>query len=150
MHCLTAICPLLLDHGTADQDAGIGVGTNILELVSASADYEVAAMFLKSHGASTVRIHGIGPREKGIQAPIRIEYSAATEVEDSTRREAARAVERVQAHLVFCSIVVYRQRVGRRSVLWPIVYWMKARKGVGITAVQATQIIGFGAGQGDL
>ena len=56
---------------------------------------------LPSHGASAVRIHGIGPGE--ILTPTLIEYIAATEVEDSTRREAARAIERIQAHLVLPS-----------------------------------------------
>jgi hypothetical protein len=100
-------CLLLLHHGTGDYDAGIGVGTNILKLVSASADHEVAAMGRPSHGASTVRIHSIVPGEKGIQTPIRIEYDAATEVEGSTRREAACAIKRIQAHLAFCRIAAY-------------------------------------------
>src|SRR6266536_2010737 len=77
---LQSYCRLLLDHGTAEYDAGIGVGTNILKLVSASADHEVAAMVPRqSHGAGTVRIHGIGPGE--ILTPTRIEYIAATDVE---------------------------------------------------------------------
>jgi hypothetical protein len=83
---------LLFHHGTADYDAGIGVGTNILKLLSVIADHEVATMVRRqSHGAGTVRIHGIGPGE--ILTPTRIEYEAATEVEDSTRREAACAIE---------------------------------------------------------
>ena len=41
---LQSYCLLLFDHGTADYDAASGVGTNILELVSASADNEVATM----------------------------------------------------------------------------------------------------------
>ena len=103
---LQSYCLLLLHHGTADYDAGIGVSTNIPELVSASADHEVAAMPRRqSHGAGTVRIHGIGPGE--ILTSTLIEYDAATKVEDGTRREAARAIERVQAHLVFSRIAAY-------------------------------------------
>ena len=69
---LQSYCRLLLHHGTAGYDAGIGVGTNILKLVSASTDHEVAAMEPRqSHGASTVRIHGIGPGE--IQIPTSTE-----------------------------------------------------------------------------
>src|SRR6266550_617262 len=69
---LQSYCLLLLHHGTAGYDAGIGVGTNILKLVSASTDHEVAAMEPRqSHGASTVRTHGIGPGE--IQIPTSTE-----------------------------------------------------------------------------
>ena len=66
MNCFRAIAPLLFHHGTPDYDAGIGVSTNILKLVSASADHEVAAMALRnqSHAASNVRIHGIGPGDE--------------------------------------------------------------------------------------
>ena len=135
--------PLLFDHGTADYDASVGVGTNILKLVSASADHEVAAMVQKSHGASTVRIHGIGPGE--ILTPTVIQYDAATEVEDSARRETARAIERIQARLVHWPIGAYA-----RGYVWWWPGWKKARKRVGVTAVEATQIIGLGARQGDL
>ena len=76
---LQSYCPLLFDHGTADYDAAIGVCTHILELPSAIADHEVAAMVPRqSHGAGTVRIHSIGPGD--ILTPTRIEYDAATEV----------------------------------------------------------------------
>src|SRR6266403_1784250 len=88
-------CRLLLHHGTADYNTGVGVGTYILELVSASADHEVAAMVRPSHGAGTVRIHSIGPGD--ILTPTHIEYDAATEVQDQTCREAACAIERIQA-----------------------------------------------------
>jgi hypothetical protein len=142
---LQRYCLLLLDHGTAEYDSGIGVGTNILKLVSASADHEVAAMVPRqSHGAGTVRIQGIGPGE--ILTLTRIEYIAATEVEDSTRREAARAIERIQARLVECRKAAY----GQQYAWWPGAYWMKARERLGVTAVEATQIIGLGTRQGDL
>ena len=86
-------CLLLLDHGTAGYVAACGVCINILKLVSASANHEVAATDpRKSHGASTVRIHGIGSGEN--QIPIIAEYKAATEVEDQTCREAACAIKR--------------------------------------------------------
>src|SRR5436190_5417095 len=92
-------CLLLLDHGTAGYVAACGVCINILKLVSASANHEVAATDpRKSHGASTVRIHGIGSGE--IQIPIIAEYKAATEVEDQTCREAACAIKRPQARRV--------------------------------------------------
>src|SRR5437016_3830520 len=100
-------------------------------------------MVQKSHGASTVRIHGIGPGE--ILTPTVIQYDAATEVEDSTRREAARAIERIQARLIHWPIGAYARGCGR----WRP-GWKKARKRVGVTAVEATQIIGLGARQGDL
>ena len=104
---LQSYCLLLLDHGTADYVAAGGVGINILKFVSASADHEVAATDpSKSHGASAVRIDGIGAGE--IQIPIIAGYKAATEVEDQTSRDAACAIERPQA----------------RPVKWPIgAYW---------------------------
>src|SRR5260370_39204243 len=139
----------LLSVEAADYDTGIGVGTNIPELVSAVANHEVAAMArLPSHGASTVRIHGIRPGEKGIQTPIRIDYEAATEVEGRARREAARAIECIQAHLVHCPKAAYGLWEGQQYA-W-LLGWFKARERVGVTAVEATQIIGLGAGQGDL
>ena len=105
---------------------------------------------LPSHGASTVRIHGIRPGEKGIQTPIRIDYDAATEVEGSTRREAARAIERIQAHLVYCPKAAYGLWDGQQCAWLRGAHWMKARVRVGVTAVEATQVIRLGAGQGNL
>jgi hypothetical protein len=103
---LQSYCLLLLDHGTAGYVAAGGACIHILKLVSASADHEVAAMVTReSHGAGTVRIHGIGPGE--ILTPTLIEYQAATEVEDSTRRDAACAIERPQARFVPWPIGVY-------------------------------------------
>src|SRR6058998_1670246 len=97
--------PLLFNHGTADYDAAGGVGTHILELTSAIADHEVAAMVPRqSHGAGTVRIHSIGPGD--ILTPTRIEYHAATEVQDQACREAACAIERPQARFADWPIAV--------------------------------------------
>src|SRR5207244_9330074 len=80
-------------------DAAGGVGTHILELPSAIADHEVAAMVPRqSHGAGTVRIHSIGPGD--ILTPTPIQYGAATEVKDQACREAACAIERIQDRLV--------------------------------------------------
>src|SRR5947208_15616901 len=96
---LQSYCLLLFDHGSAGYVAAGGVGINILKFVSASANHEVAATDpRKIHGASTVRIHGIGSGE--IQIPIIAEYKAATEVEDQTCREAACAIKRPQARRV--------------------------------------------------
>src|SRR6266516_1021980 len=132
--------PLLLHHGTADYVAAGGVCTHILELVSAIADHEVAAMVPRqSHGAGTVRIHSIGPGD--ILTPTRIQYGAATEVKDQACRKAACAIERIQARLVHWPIDAYG-----RGYRWPPgAYWEKARERDGITAVEATQIIGLGA-----
>ena len=110
---LQSYCLLLFDHGTADYDAAGGVCTHILELRSAIADHEVAAMVPRqSHGAGTVRIHGIGPGD--ILTPTRIEYDAATEVKDQTCREAACAIERPQARFVDWPIAVCLRR-GRQE-----------------------------------
>src|SRR2546430_16696576 len=80
--------PLLLHHGTAYYDAAGGVCTHILELVSAIADHEVAAMVPRqSHGAGTVCIHSIGPGD--ILNPTGISYEATTEVKNPTSRTEA-------------------------------------------------------------
>jgi hypothetical protein len=106
----------LFHHRTADYDAAGWVGTNILKLITASADHEVAATDpRKSHGAGTVRIDGIGAGE--IQIPIIADYKAATEVEDHTCREAACAIERPQARRVFWPIDAYGQGRGGPSGL---------------------------------
>src|SRR5436190_21334780 len=77
---LQSYWPLLFDDGTAGYVAACGVCINILKLVSASANHEVAATDpRKRHGASTVRIHGIGSGE--FQLPIIAEYKAATDSE---------------------------------------------------------------------
>src|SRR6266513_3516887 len=103
---LQSYCPLLFHHGTAYYDAAGGVCTHILELVSAIADHEVAAMVPRqSHGAGTVRIQSIGPGD--ILTPTRIQYGAATEVKDQTCRKAACAIERPQARLVHWPIGAY-------------------------------------------
>src|SRR6059058_208356 len=100
--------PLLLHHGTAYYDAAGGVCTHILELVSAIADHEVAAMVPReSHGAGTVRIHSIGSGD--IQVPIIAEYVAATEVKDQSCRDAACAIKRPQARFVHWSIGAYER-----------------------------------------
>src|SRR5437867_158490 len=110
-NCCRGICLLLFDHGTADYDAAGGVCTHILELPSAIADHEVAAMVPRqSHGAGTVRIHSIGPGD--ILTPTRIEYGAATEVKDQACREAACAIERIQARFVHWPIDAYGRGYG--------------------------------------
>src|SRR5439155_3328249 len=114
---------LLFDHGTADYVAAGGVCTHILELPSAIADHEVAAMVPRqSHGAGTVRIHSIGPGD--ILTPTRIEYGAATEVKDQACREAACAIERIKARFVHWPIVAYGRGYG-----WCLgAYWSKGRE----------------------
>src|SRR5438128_12350299 len=103
---LQSYCLLLLHHGTADYDTAVGVCTHILELPSAIADHEVAAMVPRqSHGAGTIHIHSIGPGD--ILTPTRIEYDATTEVKDQTCRKAACAIDRIQARFVDRSIGVY-------------------------------------------
>src|SRR5262245_1521772 len=132
---------LLFHHGTSGYLAG--GGTNILKLVSASADHEMEAMpSRQSHGAGTVRIHGICPGE--IQIPIITEYKPATEVEDQKCRESACAIKRPQARRVFWRHSAYGPQY---AVRWRRAYWSKAGERAGVTAVEATQIIGLGAGQ---
>jgi hypothetical protein len=135
---LQSYCRLLFHHGTADYDAAGGVCTHILELVSASADHEMAPMVSRqSHGAGTVRIHGIGPGD--ILTPTRIEYGAATEVKDQTCCEAACAIERPQARFVDWPIAVCLRR-----------WRSKARERVGVTAVEATSDHRLGRAAGRL
>src|SRR5262245_8937917 len=99
----------------------------------------------QSHGAGTVRIHGICPVE--IQIPIITEDKPVTEVEDQKCRASACAIKRKQARPVFWRIVGY----GPQSAWWwPAAYWSKAGEIAGVTAVEATKVIGFGARQGDL
>jgi hypothetical protein len=101
---LQSYCRLLSDHRTSGYLAG--GGTNILKLVSASADHEVEAMLKRQiHGAGTVRIHGICPGE--IQISIITDYKPATEVEDQKCRESACAIKRPQARRVFWRIAAY-------------------------------------------
>src|SRR6266566_6518501 len=108
---LQSYCLLLFDHGTADYDAAGGVCTHILELPSAIADHEVAAMVPRqSHGAGSVRIHSIGPGD--ILTPTRIDYEATTEVKDQTCRKAACAIERIQARFVHWPIDAYGRGYG--------------------------------------
>ena len=137
---------LLLYHAAAGHEAGVRIGTHIPKLFFAISDHEMAAMLprIPTHGAGTVRIHDIGPAGE-ILTPTRIEYGAATEVEDDTCRESACAIERVQACLVECRIAAY-VRKGRLVRACR----NKAPIRVGVIAVEATQIIGLGAGEGDL
>ncbi|PYV73319.1 MAG: hypothetical protein DMG97_11460 [Acidobacteria bacterium] len=71
-------------------------------------------------------------------------------MEGSTRREAARAIERIQAHLVYCPKAAYGLWDGQQCAWLRGAHWMKARVRVGVTAVEATQVIRLGAGQGNL
>ena len=141
---LQSYCRLLFHHGTSGYLAG--GGTQKLNLVSASADHEMEAMPIRqSHDAGTVRIHGICPVE--IQIPIITEYKAVTEVEDQKCRASACAIKRKQANRVFWRIDAYGPQYG-----WWVeaVLWSKPRTRAGVTAVEATQIIGLGARQGNL
>src|SRR5262245_19119954 len=87
-----AVLASLFHHGAAAQDAGRKVGTDILKLVSASTDHEMAAMLTpnygrKSQAAATIRIYSIGPRY--IRNEVGIGYVASAEVHKTTSRAAA-------------------------------------------------------------
>src|SRR5262245_60872154 len=135
---------LLFHHGTSVYLAG--GGTNILKLVSASADHEMEAMPKRQiHDAGTVRIHGICPGE--IQIPIITDYKPTTKVEDQKHRESACAIKRPQTRRVFWRIAAYAPLMA----WWRLgAWWSKARERAGVTAVEAAQVIGFGARRGDL
>src|SRR5262252_9583644 len=138
---LQGYCRLLSHHGTNDYLAG--GGTNSPKLVSASADHEMDAMPIRQiHGAGTVRIHGICSGE--IQIPIITDYKPVTPVEDRKCRESACAIKGKQARREFWRKDVYGPQYG----WWVIaIQWSKARAGAGVTAVEATQVIGLGARQ---
>jgi len=141
---LQSYCRLLSHHGTSRYLAG--GGTKKLNLVSASADHEMGAMPKRQiHDPGTVRIHGICPGE--IQIPIITDYKPVPPVEDQKCRESACAIKRPQARRVFWRIDAYGPQYG-----WWVeaVLWSKPRKRAGVTAVEATQIIGLGARQGNL
>src|SRR5215472_11691382 len=100
----------LFHHGAAAQDAGRRIGTDILKLVSASTDHEMAAMLTpnygrKSQAAATIRIYSIGPRY--IRKEVGIGYVASAEVHNTTSRAAACAIERPQGDCVVWRIGAY-------------------------------------------
>ena len=64
---------LLLYHAAAGHEAGVRIGTHIPKLFFAISDHEMAAMLprIPTHGAGTVRIHGIGPAGEILTDQIR-------------------------------------------------------------------------------
>ena len=91
-------CWLLFHHGAAAQNASRRIRPNILKLVTASTDHEMAAMLTPSYrgkvqATSTIRIYRIGSGY--ILIEVGIGYVATTEVQNTASRQAACAIERI-------------------------------------------------------
>src|SRR5262249_43116017 len=103
-------CTLLFHHRADALDATRRIGTDILKLVSASADHEMAARLPVRHrpidGAGAICIHSIGAGDVLIE--LGIDYDPTAEVQDEGCGEAACPIERPQGYCVVCRISAYR------------------------------------------
>src|SRR5437870_13914369 len=95
----------------------------------------------QSHGAGTVRIHSIGPGD--ILTPTRIEYGAATEVKDQACREAACAIERIQARFVHWPIAA----LGGGTGGCPGASGTKPQEGSALLPFRLTRLMGSARGR---